>query len=63
MMRYGEDSRSPSPVLDGDDVDVGIRPSVVGSVRGRRSFEYPVTLTEPLLRLGPSEGRSLHRDL
>jgi hypothetical protein len=63
MTRWGEDSRSPGPVLDGNDVDIGIGPSVVGSIRSGRSLEYPVALTEPLLRLGPGEGRSLHRSL
>ena len=63
MMKWTKDSRSPGPVLDGDDVDIGIGPAIVGSIRCRRSFEYPVALTEPLLRLRPSEGRSLHRSL
>jgi hypothetical protein len=47
-------------VLDGHDVDIGITPSVVGSIRGRRSLESPVVLGEPLFRLWSSERRSLY---
>ena len=53
--RLVKDSRPPSSVLDGDNVDIGITPSIMRSIGSRRGFKYPVTLADPFLRLGPGE--------
>lgn len=36
------DPRFPVPLLDGNDVDIGIAPSIVGRIRSRRGLEVPV---------------------
>lgn len=50
-------SRSPSTLLDRDDVDIGITPPVVRRIRRRRGLEVPVVFAEPLARLGARDGR------
>jgi len=42
-------------MFNGNNVDIGITPSIMRSIGSRRGFKYPVTLADPFLRLGPGE--------